>query len=71
MKKDFITIIEESLQKLGIDAIPSIDVEVPPAENFGDRTKRCYFILPAKKVNAFRSDFCEVCPYNPRKAAFP
>jgi len=36
MKKNFVTIIEESLQKIGIDAIPSIDVEVPPGENFGD-----------------------------------
>jgi len=36
MKKDFVTIIEKSLQKIGIDAVPPIDVEVPPGENFGD-----------------------------------
>jgi arginyl-tRNA synthetase len=36
MKKDLVAIIEESLKKIGIDAIPPLDVEVPPGEDFGD-----------------------------------
>lgn len=36
MKKDFIAIIEDSLRKIGIDPVPSLDVEVPPNEDFGD-----------------------------------
>jgi len=36
MKKDFVLAIEESLRKMGVDSIPSIEVEVPPDANFGD-----------------------------------
>jgi arginyl-tRNA synthetase len=36
MKKDLIGIIQDSLKKLGIETIPSIEVEVPPNESFGD-----------------------------------
>lgn len=36
MKKDFVAIIKESLKKIGTDAIPPIDVEVPPHGDFGD-----------------------------------
>jgi arginyl-tRNA synthetase len=36
MKKDLVAIIEESLKKIGIDASPPLDVEVPPSEGFGD-----------------------------------
>jgi len=36
MKKDLAAIIEESLKKMGIDAMPPLDVEVPPGEDFGD-----------------------------------
>jgi len=36
MKKDFVALIGESLRKMGIDALPVVDVEVPPNEDFGD-----------------------------------
>ena len=36
MKKEIVKIIETSLKKLGIDVIPSIEVEVPPRESLGD-----------------------------------
>jgi arginyl-tRNA synthetase len=36
MKKDLVTIIKESVKKIGTDAIPPIEVEVPPHEDFGD-----------------------------------
>jgi arginyl-tRNA synthetase len=36
MKEDFVAVIREALKKIGIDAIPPIDVEVPPNEDFGD-----------------------------------
>jgi arginyl-tRNA synthetase len=36
MKKDFVAIIKESLRKIGTDAIPPIEVEVPPHDDFGD-----------------------------------
>ncbi|MEW6162882.1 MAG: arginine--tRNA ligase [Nitrospirota bacterium] len=36
MKKELIKIIEDSLKTLGIEAIPTIEVEVPPDESLGD-----------------------------------
>ncbi|MDI6890689.1 MAG: arginine--tRNA ligase [Thermodesulfovibrionales bacterium] len=36
MKKELIKIIEDSLKTLGIEAIPTIEVEVPPNESLGD-----------------------------------
>jgi len=36
MKKDLVKIIEASLQKLGVDTIPAIELEVPPQESMGD-----------------------------------
>ncbi len=36
MKKDIIKIIEDSLKALGIESIPSVEVEVPPKESMGD-----------------------------------
>lgn len=36
MKKEIVRIIEDSLKNLGIETIPSIEVEVPPRESLGD-----------------------------------
>lgn len=36
MKKNLVKIIEDSLKTLGIEALPSIEVEVPPKESLGD-----------------------------------
>ncbi|OHE60331.1 MAG: arginine--tRNA ligase [Thermodesulfovibrio sp. RBG_19FT_COMBO_42_12] len=36
MKKEIIKIIKDSLKALGIESIPSIEVEVPPNESMGD-----------------------------------
>ena len=36
MKKDLVTIIEDSVKRLGIDAVPAIELEVPPNDAFGD-----------------------------------
>jgi arginyl-tRNA synthetase len=36
MKKELIKILEDSLKNLGIEAIPTIEIEVPPDESLGD-----------------------------------
>lgn len=36
MKKEFVALIEESIRRIGIEAPLSIEVEVPPDEQFGD-----------------------------------
>ncbi len=36
MKKEVVKIIEDSLKKLGVEAVPAIEIEVPPNDSFGD-----------------------------------
>lgn len=36
MKKVFVSILEASLRKIGVDSMPPVEVEVPPDEHFGD-----------------------------------